>query len=334
MKRLLVVFVLLLVVCALALPAVVGLQVEQRTAEALMERWPDAQLQWDRGWLRSQAGLAAPGWRGRFDLRHPAFGPASVLQLDGRITLDRPAVPVEVDARLDPSMRLSATLEAPALDLQTQASWRIEQPRLQIDADRHGGRSIDLQSRGILVHDGLGNRLNLDEVRLQLQAVPIDGERSRIDLELQAARLGHRPSRLKMSAGPVDNEALQQLIEAARALAEAEPDSAMAGVAAIGALSAWQQLVAAGLEVEILPSTLDQDFELAGHWHPAQRRLQLAGGGQEATLLEWLAPVYGLQLSLNASDARLRAAEAVNALIRQAGVERSGAALRIAIDRN
>ncbi|PKL96850.1 MAG: hypothetical protein CVV18_00030 [Gammaproteobacteria bacterium HGW-Gammaproteobacteria-8] len=333
MKRILIVLLFLLLLAALALPAAIGWLVQDRAGTALRERWPEAEIDWQRGWTRSSIDVDVPGGRAQIKLRHLTVMPPGLLALDGRITLSEPLAAIELSGSVSPRLVLQLQLDAPSIALQTQAMWQWDAPKLRIEADRNGNLMLNLESRQLLVHDGLGNRLTLAEFQLRLQNTAESDTHSGIELQLGATRLGAQPSGITLKAESVDREALAQLIEAGRELSNSEPDSATAGFAAIGALAAWQQLVAGGLSLELATLELDAAFELQGRWDPGTRRLRLLGGGPEATLLDWSAPLIGLQQSLTPDQADRLARDWLTALQDQPGIRRQDRQLRIDIQR-
>jgi len=333
MKRALILLLLLLVLAALALPAAIGGLLQDQAETALRERWPDAEVRWQRGWTRSSVEIEADEWRGRIDIRQLPLNPPGLLALSGRITLAEPAATIDLDGRVGAQLRLQLQLDSAAITLQTQALWQWHAPRLVVNADRRGRLSLDLESRQLQVHDGLGNRLTLERPRLRLRTEPQDSETTSIDLQLDLSRIGQAPSRLVLQAESVDRQALAELLESGRELSRSEPESAAAGVAAIGALGAWQQLLAGGLQLRVAPLELESSFRLESQWQPAKRRLQLVGGGPEATLLDWAGPIIGLQQEISPTLARERARELLGALEPQHGIVRAGGELKIDIER-
>lgn len=333
MKRVLILVLILLVAAALALPAAIGWLVQDRAEKALRENWPDAGLRWQRGWIHSTVEIDTRTWRGRVELRQLPLSPPGLLALNGRITLSEPAAVVELKGMVSPALALRLQLDSAALAVQTQALWQWDAPRAIIETDRVGRLGLDLDAARLRMHDGLGNRITLEQPALRLDVAPQSEQTTYLDLQFEATRLGQAQSSLALQAESVDREAMALLLESARELSRTEPDSAGAGLAAIGALGAWQQLVAGGLQIRLDPLELESAFRLQGQWYPAGRRLELAGGGAEATLLDWAEPLIGLQQQLTPAMARERAREWLSALPAQDGIRHDAGQLQIDIER-
>jgi hypothetical protein len=333
MKKLLILIVVLCVATALALPAAIGWLVQDRAERSLRENWPDAELQWQRGWIRSSVEIDAGAWRGRIELRQLPLSPPGLLALSGRITLSEPAAVIELKGSVSPGLALQLQLDTAAIAVQTQALWQWDAPRAVIDTGRDGRLALDLTAGRLNVHDALGNRITLEQPRLRLNVEPESEQSTSIELQFEASRLDQAPSRLALQAESVDREAMALLLDSGRELARSEPDSTAAGLAALGALGAWQQLVAGGLQMRLAPLELDPAFRLEGTWHPAERRLDLAGGGPEKTLLDWAEPIIGLQQQLSPAIARDLARSWLSELQTQVGIHRDAGQLRIDIQR-
>ncbi|MFN2333786.1 MAG: hypothetical protein ABR550_05105, partial [Wenzhouxiangellaceae bacterium] len=166
----------------------------------------------------------------------------------------------------------------------------------------------------LLILDGLGNRLVLEDSRLRLDWQPVAQQQGQAAVVIEAGRLTQGPSRIALRAEQINLEALQQLGHSLSALAAGERGGAASTMALLGAASAWQQLAAAGLDIELSELTLDQLFSLSGRFVPHVNRLSLNGGGRPETVLDWWSSVIGLARGLRPIEARREARQALDRL--------------------
>lgn len=304
MKKLILILVLLTVlVIVLGLPAAIGWFVHDRLSATAAERLPDAQIEWNRGWFRSGMRVEDEDFSARLDFRHASPG-AGWFSVDGLVTLSEWAAAIDLDARLALDGTLSARANAPRLDVPGPVSWRYEAPELSLTASRGGDTELSGAADGLLIVDGIGNRLAFSEPKLEFRMQSESMLTSSARVTLVARRLDRPESRIAVRLESIDEFAMAELIEALRQLAGAEPGSTTTGLAAIGVASAWQQLAAGGLVIDIEELVLDGALSLSGRWAPGKRQFALEGEGARATAEDWLASITGLAEQLPPEQAR------------------------------
>lgn len=307
MKKTVVILVLLsLATIVVGLPAAIGWFLHDRLSATVDEALPDARVAWDRGWYRSGLRVEDDGFSARLRFRHASPG-AGWLSLDGLVTLADWAAAIDLDARLALDGTLSATAEAPTLEVPGPVTWRYEAPALALTAKRGGDSALSGAAGKLLVFDGIGNRLAFVDPSLEVRMQSESIRTASASLELTTQRVGEAESRLTVQLESIDEIALAELLQALGQLAGAEPGSAQAGFGAIGAASAWQQLVAAGLRIEIEELALDGKLSLAGHWQPENKEFLLTGEGRRDTLVDWWSGITGLARHLQPEQARAAA---------------------------
>lgn len=287
-KTILILMLLTVAVIVVGTPAAIGWFVHDRLSSTLAEELPDARVGWDRGWFRSGLRVENEAFSARLDFKH-ASPTSGWLSVDGLVTFVEWAATIDLDARLALDGTLSANATAPRLEIPGPVSWRYASPNLALTTTRGGDARLSGDAEMLLILDGIGNRLTLVDPTLELR---VQSEAGR--LELTAQRAGQPESRLTVTLESIDPVALGELLQALGQLAGAEPGTANAGLGAIGAASAWQQLTSAGLRIEIEQLVLDDALSLSGHWRPRDADFRLTGGGRRDTLLEWWSSVAGL----------------------------------------
>lgn len=304
MKKLILALVLLTaLVVVLGLPAAIGWFVHDRLSATAAERLPDAQVEWNRGWFRSGMRVEDENFNARLDFRHASPG-AGWFSVDGLVTLREWAAAIDLNARLALDGTLSARANASRLDVPGPVSWQYEAPELNLTASRGGDAELSGAADGLLILDGMGNRLAFTEPKLDFHLQSESIKTSSARLALVTRRVGQEESRLAVRLESIDEFAMAELIEALRQLAGAAPESTSASLAAIGVASAWQQLAAGGLVVHIEELVLDGRLSLSGRWAPGKRQLALEGDGARATAEDWLASITGLAEQLPPEQAR------------------------------
>jgi len=304
MKKVILILVLLTAVTAvLGLPAAIGSFVKNGISSTVDEQLPDARMEWDRGWFRSSVRIEDERFSARLNFRHVS-PEAGWLSINGLVQLSEIPAAVDVDARVSLGGTLTVNARAPELDVPGPVTWRYDAPSLSLVAERDGATRVHGAADGLLVVDGIGNRLAFSDPRLDVILTSESMQTSSGTLSLTAKRVGRAESRIGVKISSINSSAVTELVQALRQLARAEPDSAAARLGAIGAASAWQQLAAAGLTVELEEFVLDGRTGVSGRWVPDDRALTLTGQGERATVVDWWSNVIGLSEQLRPEDAR------------------------------
>ena len=305
-KTVIILVVLTAAVIVVGLPAAIGWFVHDRLSSAVADELPNAQVAWDRGWFRSGLRVENEAFSARLDFRHAS--PASGwLSVDGLVTLAEWAAAIDLDARLALDGTLSANANAPRLEIPGPVTWRYATPDLALKASRGGDARLSASATQLLIFDGIGNRLTLVEPTLELRVRSEATREASGRIELTAQRAGRGESRLAVTLQSIDPVAFAELMQSLGQMAGAEPGSAAAGLGAIGAASAWQQLVSAGLRIKIEQIVLDDALSISGHWQPESEDFRLTGEGLRDTLVEWWSSIAGLAGQLQPERARAAA---------------------------
>jgi len=317
MKKLLMILGVLVLLAVVLLPAGVGLLVQSRAQPGLVEDMPDATIDWQRGWTRSTVDVDTEVWRAALRLRHTPLSPPGWLSGEGRVTLLEPPTVVDLQGRVTPGLGLVGRAEAPLIRFDGPVGWNAEQPRVSIELHQQQSVRLEIDIDTVLGADGLGNRLALDEVALEIDLRPEDQrfEQARVDLHL--TRAGQPPSRLSLHISRIDREALIRLRQSLEQLMAAEPNSAGASLAMVGVVSAWSELATAGMHAELESLVLDGELQLTGRWTPATREFVLQGGGPAEPALEWAAAIIGLDRAIAPGLARAEAHALLDMLVEQ-----------------
>lgn len=315
MKKLVLILALLLALTVvLGLPAAIGRLLHNGLSDTISENLPAAEVEWDRGWFRSGVRIEDKDFRARLDFRHAPLGPPGWISVQGLVTLTAPAATIDLTARLALDGSLALAASAPTLDMPGPVAWQYRAPIVRLDAGRDGEFEFHGAAESLLVVDGIGNRLSFVEPVLEASAQTASDRTSTARLTLETRRLGQQESRLALDLASVDRAAFGELVEALRQLSAAPPDSPAAGLGAIGAASAWQQLVAGGLRMEIEELVLDNQLSLSGQWQPNDKSFSLTGEGERATLLDWWTNIVGLAGQLPPEQARMAASQGLQDL--------------------
>lgn len=320
MKKLILILVLLTAVAVvLGLPAAVGWFVQDRISAVTSEQLPDARVEWDQGWFRSGVRIEDEAFDARLDFRHASPG-TGWLSVDGLVNLVDMTAAIDIDARMSLGGTLSVNAQAPALDIPGPVTWQYDAPAVRVVAEQGGDTRASGSAEGLLIVDGIGNRLAFAEPRLDVNLTSGSKQSASGRLSLTARRVGRAESRLVIGLSSISAVAAAELVQSLRQLADAEPDSTAARLGAIGAASAWQQLAAAGLTIELEELVLDGQAHLAGQWQPGTRTLALAGQGERATIIDWWSNITGLTGQLPPEEARSIARQGLEDLIAQGTV--------------
>src|SRR6056297_321127 len=320
MKKLILILVLLTAATvALGLPAAIGWFVQKGISSTVDERLPDAQVEWDRGWFRSGVRIEDEDFSARLNFRHASPG-AGWVSVDGLINLVAAAAAIDIDARVSLGGTLTVNAQAPALDVPGPVTWQYDAPSLRAVAEQGGDTRVSGTADGLLVVDGIGNRLAFAEPVLDFKLDSESMQTASGRLTLTARRVGRPESRIMVNISSINANAIAELVQALRQLAGAEPESAAAGLGAIGAASAWQQLAAAGLTVELDELVLDGQARLSGRWIPDNRQLTLNGEGDRATIVDWWSNIVGLAQQIPPEEGRSRARQTLEDLAAQGAI--------------
>jgi len=240
--------------------------------------------------------------------------------LHGLINLVAAAAAIDIDARVSLGGTLTVNAQAPALDVPGPVTWQYDAPSLRAVAEQGGDTRVSGTADGLLVVDGIGNRLAFAEPVLDFKLDSESMQTASGRLTLTARRVGRPESRIMVNISSINANAIAELVQALRQLAGAEPESAAAGLGAIGAASAWQQLAAAGLTVELDELVLDGQARLSGRWIPDNRQLTLNGEGDRATIVDWWSNIVGLAQQIPPEEGRSRARQTLEDLAAQGAI--------------
>jgi len=320
MKKLILILLLLTAATVVVgLPAAIGWFLEKGISNTVDEQLPNAQMEWDRGWFRSGVRIDDEEFNARLDFRHlsPEAGWVSV---DGLVNLVGMAATIDVDARMSLGGTLTVSAQAPALEVPGPVTWQYDAPSLRLVAERGGDTSVSGSAQGLLIVDGIGNRLAFTEPVLDFELTSESMQTASGRLSLTARRVGRAESRIVLNLASINASAVAELVQALRQLAGAEPDSTAAGLGAIGAASAWQQLAAGGLTVDLEELVLDGQARLSGRWVPDNRQLTLNGEGDRATIVDWWSNVVGLAQQIPPEEGRSSARRSLEDLAAQGAI--------------
>lgn len=332
MKKLILILVLITAVTVvLGVPAAIGWFMQKGISNTVEDRLPDARMKWDRGWFRSGVRIDDEDFNARLEFRHASPG-AGWVSVDGLVNLADVAAAIDIDAKMSLGGTLTVNATAPTLDMPGPVTWQYDAPSLRLVAEQGGDTSVYGQARGLLVVDGIGNRLAFAEPVLDFKLTSESMQRASGQLTLTARRVGQAESRIVVDLSSINAPAVAELVQALRQLAAAEPDSTAAGLGAIGAASAWQQLAAAGLTVELEELVLDGQARLSGLWVPDDRKLILNGEGDRATIADWWSNIVGLAQRIPPEPARSAARQALEDLAAQGAITLGRRQVTIDID--
>ncbi|MBL39464.1 MAG: hypothetical protein CMP07_13755 [Xanthomonadales bacterium] len=320
MKKLILVLVLVTAVTVvLGVPAAIGLFVQKGISSTVEDRLPDARVAWDRGWFRSGVRIDDEDFNARLNFRHASPG-AGWVSVDGLVNLVETAAAIDIDAKVSLGGTLTVNAKAPALDMPGPVTWQYDAPSLRVVAEQGGDTSVYGTAEGLLILDGIGNRLAFAGPVLEFKLTSESMQSASGRLSVSARRVGQAESRLVVNIDSISMPAMAELVQALHQLAGAEPDSTAAGLGAIGAASAWQQLAAAGLTVELEELVLDGQARLSGLWVPDDRNLILTGEGDRATIADWWANIAGLAQQAPPEEARSAARQGLEGLAAQGAI--------------
>ena len=320
MKKLILVLVLVTAVTVvLGVPAAIGLFVQKGISSTVEDRLPDARVAWDRGWFRSGVRIDDEDFNARLNFRHASPG-AGWVSVDGLVNLVETAAAIDIDAKVSLGGTLTVNAKAPALDMPGPVTWQYDAPSLRVVAEQGGDTSVYGTAEGLLILDGIGNRLAFAGPVLEFKLTSESMQSASGRLSVSARRVGQAESGLVVNIDSISMPAMAELVQALHQLAGAEPDSTAAGLGAIGAASAWQQLAAAGLTVELEELVLDGQARLSGLWVPDDRNLILTGEGDRATIADWWANIAGLAQQAPPEEARSAARQGLEGLAAQGAI--------------
>lgn len=296
MKRLLTVLLLLLIALTICAPGIVGWIAHQRINESLAENWPDARVRWDRGWLESRVQASDDRTHIDIDLDHVPFDLSGWLIATGTLNLAEPETRFDLAGRLgwlgdvlvnvgSDAIALGGPLETELAGLQLRLTLN---PTGTFDATLSGDR---LSMRA---DNGPGDR---ELVVFGAPELTIDWsgtDPATAGLGLTARRTGHGQSRLDLSVRSIERAQMNELVTSLAGAAGAEPGSTRARFGMIGAASAWQQLVAQGIELQLESLELDGQARFDGRWAPRESALRIDGEGAIDPVIEWWATIAAL----------------------------------------
>ncbi len=302
-KTLIIGFIGLAAIWTLAMPAVVGVYLQDWVTEWLDEALPRSEAKPDSGWFETRLDLAEPPYTLAARARHfPLPGPAWV-RLDAEISAPFAAKGIEADGHIGLTGNTRLALNAETLAWEGRAAVMLGSSRL--DLDQRPGRRTRLELEGVdaLALDAHGNRLAFERFDAETIWSLRDDELGRLEIRLDLTDEAGQPAGLSIHAEPIRPDALADLVEGLEQLGRARPESMDRQIALLTLTGAWQQLAEAGLVIELETFRLDAESAVQGHWHVAADELVVRGDGSLAAIIDRLGPIVGLSLDLSPAEA-------------------------------
>lgn len=299
--------VALMGLAVLAGPGLIGAWLPGQVEQSLESNWPDATPVIRRGWFGTSVVAQTGTSRLKLDFRHLPWWRGTLLTASGELILTEPEARIGLDGVFSLSGEVGIDAESHSIRWAGVEENRIEQMQLALRLQRGQQGRLHARANALILSDPLGNRLDLRRIDLESHWQPSSEDLREWALDLQATAPEKPASRLLLNATSMDAEALSALSGALYELNRAPPESLQAQMAGLGLLGAWQQLVQAGLKMELNQLSLDQQIELSGQWQPNLNEWHLIGGGANRNALEWLGPIIGLSQQRVPQQARIQA---------------------------
>ena len=307
MKKWLLFPVALIALVVLAGPGLIGAWLPGQVEHSLESNWPDATPVIRRGWFSTSVTAQTATSRLNLDFQHLPWWRGALLTASGELILTDPEARIRLDGAFSLSGTVGITAEGDSIRWAGVEENRIGQLHVGLRLERGQRGQLHARANTLILSDRMGNRLDLRQLDLDSHWQATTETLREWALDLQATAPDKPASRLALDASSIDAEALNALTAALSELNRAPPESLQAQMAGLGLLGAWQQLVQAGLTMELHQLSLDQQVELSGRWQPELNELQLYGGGANRTALDWLGPIIGLSRQLPPQQARAQA---------------------------
>jgi hypothetical protein len=295
MKKALIILILALAaIWWMALPALVGVYLRGWVPDWAAETVPRAQSTFSPGWFLSNLELHAPEGAVQLQVRHfPALKPAW-LSLSGQVRLPYMTETLQASGRIGLTGQTDLMLTSSSLNLQTAPTVQAAETRMQLTQQPGIQTLLSVASQALLIQDRLNNHLALEQARINLAWSTPEPGLAELGISVGLLQSTENLMQLKLTAAPIDIEALGELINGLAQLRSARPDSLDRQLALLTVGGAWQQMSAAGLEITLHELSLSGDTRLSGHWQTTTGLPEIRGQGDVDTILDWLVPAIGL----------------------------------------
>lgn len=284
----------------LLLPRLVGGYLQSWVPDWLEELGVREQASFEPGWFSSNLAIADAL---ELELRARHFPPLGLdwIDLSGQLLspLSDEAYLVEGELGLSGGSRIE--IRGDELQLSTEPALVAGPVQLDLEQALDAPSQLSLILADASLSDRLGNHLNADRATLELRWSPIDEAHLALSLALEASAPAGLA--LELRAEPVEREALAQLIEGLQQLVQAPAEGPGRQFALLTVAGAWQQLSAAGLEIELERLDIGSGASLTGQWATDIGQPELQGSGESSALIAALGPVVGLSARVPAADA-------------------------------
>ncbi|NEP61582.1 MAG: YdgA family protein [Symploca sp. SIO2G7] len=307
MKKFFLGLLFVLALIALGLPGLIAAWLPGQIEQSLDEHWPEATLVVERGWFNTTAIAQQGRTQLKLECHHLRWWRGTLLDANGNLMLSEPQTNIEIDARFNLDTTLHIHAHSERVEWAGTGTNRIDAPTFTLELNGSGEGKLVASARRLNLADILANELALAEIQVESNWRGSDERLDQVRLNIQTERAAQPLSQLNLTAASIDREALAQLNMAWSELQNAPPDSLQAQMAGLGLISAWQQLVQAGLVLELETLNLDREVSISGRWQPDQNMLGLQGGGRTPAALDWISPMLGLSQQLPAEKARAKA---------------------------
>ena len=304
-KTLIILFLLALAIWLVVLPGLVGLSVQRALPGWLDETLTDSQWQLDRGWFTSRLSIALdPDHRLDLQARHLPPTQAAWLSTAGQGQL-LPWLPeLNLDGQIGLRGQTRLTATSPAAQWAGPVAINSGAAALTLDLSPGQAVHLVLGTADLEANGSHGAGLAADYGQLNIDWTTHEGfGQLDLRLELDNTRPADSALWLDLSIRSIELDALGLLADAYDQLRLATPDSMSERLALLGLLGAWQQLVQAGLAIELEEARLGELLTLEGRWSGQRDQGEITGGGQLETLLIGLAPYVALGSRGSIADA-------------------------------
>ncbi|MEM7054926.1 MAG: hypothetical protein AAF446_10320 [Pseudomonadota bacterium] len=304
MKKMLLTLICILALAGLTLPGLIGAWLPGQVEESLEQNWPDATSVIERSWFSSSVMAQRGNSRLNLKFQHFRWWRGALLDGVGQLELDQPEARIELSVQFGLKGQLLINADSDRIrwpGIETNQVDRIELA-LELQRNHQGGMSVSADA--VRLADPYSNELELRSIKINSNWQNNSEDLRRLWLDVYAQRPDQPASRLQLTTSSIEPEALNQLTSALSELNRAPPESLQAQMAGLGLVSAWQQLVQAGLKFDLHELLLDRQVDIRGSWQPNQQWLILLGGGYTPTALDWLGPILGLNQGIAPEQAR------------------------------
>lgn len=296
-KTLIILLLLAMAIWLLVLPGLVGLSVQRAVPGWLEETLAEDQWQLERGWFSSRLAIALDhDQQLTFQARHLPPIQAAWLRTTGggRLCEWLPELNIDGQIGLTGQTRLTATgptIQWPA----GPVAFHSGATALTLDLAPGQAAHLVAGSAGLNARGREAVEWAADYGQLNLDWTTDEGfGQLALRLEFNDTQPAESALWLDLAIRSIELEALGLLADAYEQLRLAPPDSISERLALLSLLGAWQQLVQAGLTIEIQDARLGELLQLEGRWNGQRDQGEITGGGQLETLLLGLAPYVAL----------------------------------------